>query len=138
MCTTVYFTEKPNGKDDLGKQGFRGSGCVMSSVVVAVFLEPILKIDREEMGLGLDNLLKMKVDLVEVGDIMVDSLGYFEKTHQYHRTRWNLYVFLIGVPFLEFFAHTFPPLLVLCSAIDDVVIVVMVWERPWWAPLIFP
>ncbi|KAF7833181.1 uncharacterized protein G2W53_015514 [Senna tora] len=34
--------------------------------------------------IGLDNLKKMKVDMVEVGDIMVDSLDYFEKTHQYH------------------------------------------------------
>ncbi|KAF7844187.1 uncharacterized protein G2W53_001092 [Senna tora] len=38
----------------------------------------------------LDNLLEMKVDMVEVGDIMVDSLDYFEKTHQYHRYYQNV------------------------------------------------
>ncbi|KAF7812773.1 uncharacterized protein G2W53_033749 [Senna tora] len=39
---------------------------------------------------GFDNLLEMKVDMVEVGDIMVDSLDYFEKIHQYHKYYQNV------------------------------------------------
>ncbi|KAF7807934.1 reverse transcriptase [Senna tora] len=43
-----------------------------------------------KMEASLDNLLEIEVDMVEVGDIMVDSLDYFEKTHKYHKYYGNV------------------------------------------------
>ncbi|KAF7834738.1 uncharacterized protein G2W53_009597 [Senna tora] len=55
-----------------------------------VIFFPSLGILILRLGVGLNNLLEMKVDMVEVGDIMVDSLEYFEKIHQYSKYYLNV------------------------------------------------